>query len=174
MLRPSFWPLFCALLSGCASIPGDIADTPEKVHWQFSGKLSVRTGGQTQVMSVAWVQGAQRSEITLTGPLGLKSVQIVVDKGQITIDDGSDVSRYTTEMALQVGKDKFHLPWASIAYWVRGLRGPGLEAIGKSGYESGPWRVHILRSDSMGPQLIEFEHEEVQLRLKIRKWQFEE
>jgi outer membrane biogenesis lipoprotein LolB len=128
--------------------------------------------GQTNIVSIRWFQTGHLSEISLTGPFGVSVAEIQSDGDELIIKTSEGETRYRDEIALSgPWTDSVKLPWRSLAYWVRGVTGPGGTAL-KDEYRAEDWLIRVLRRDDLGPRLVVIEHPGASLRLKVREWQF--
>ncbi len=132
--------------------------------WRLVGKLSVRTSDETRVLNVDWVQSGERGSIKVSGLLGLAATRITILGDRLMVEGKDGVIPWVNQG---------DYPWRSLVYWVRGLQGPGGAAItGSKPWQAGPWQVRLLEADSLGPRLMEFEHSQVKLRLRVKQWEF--
>jgi outer membrane lipoprotein LolB len=156
------------LLTSCATLhdPVDVGAT----YWRLDGKLSIRAGDRSRIVSIDWQQRGDSSDIHLKGPLGAGDVHIRTAGNQLAIDSGGRSEVYPLDQDLVIEGDSFRLPWKRLAYWVRGLQGPDMAPI-QGKFTQDDWSVSVLDSDYNGPILIVLNHPDVRLRLKVRRWQ---
>lgn len=153
------------LVTGCSA--PSIVQQPEDRYWHLEGKLSVRFEGKSRVVSLDWRQTGDSSDIQLTGPLGSGKVLLSVRDDEIWLDEGEGPQRVEPSQALTLTDSGLDLPWQDLSYWVRGLVGPSGQRLPES-FEQGSWRISILRRSPDGPELMTFEHPDIDLRLRVK------
>lgn len=158
-------------VSGCVNRPAP-SELPSE-DWQMTGKLGIRAVTGSRVVGIDWRQQSDSSDISLSGPLGLKLASISVSAAEILVDDGQAIRRYGHADGFQVpGAEPFRLPWQSLRFWLRGLYSDGVTPLAATGIQEGDWQLQILESDEQGPRLLLAEHPRLTLRLKVRNWRF--
>jgi outer membrane biogenesis lipoprotein LolB len=157
-----------SLLASCATLHDPVE--LDATYWRFDGKLSIQAGDRSRIVSIDWQQRGDSSDIHLNGPLGTGDVHIRAAGNQLVIDSGGSSRVYPLDQDLVIEGDSFRLPWKRLAYWMRGLQGPGMAPI-EGEFLQDDWSVSVLDSDNTGPILIVLNHPDVRLRLKVRRWQ---
>lgn len=188
-LLPSL--IVTGILAACAQLPQTL--TPDAVPTQrqaqrragefyLSGRLAVTQREQRHAMSVTWQHGTMRDQIFLSTPLGQGIAELTRDGGGarlVTADRREFSAPDWQNLALQMFG--FSLPLASLPRWL--LADVPAEAMGVSYDRAGRpqhmvvegWRIAYLdyagdAADAL-PALIEMQHEEITVRLKIDQWQ---
>ena len=91
----------------------------------------------------------------------------------LTVHAGGETRVYPAQTPISIGDQTFQIPLESLRYWLRGeLDASGTPLLAPLQAES--WRVEILKSDPSGPRLVQLQHPDVSMRLKIKRWQLAE
>lgn len=163
MIRPL---LLCVLLiTGCATHPLPPRPTTESIAtFAFNGRLAVRQGDTRHHVRIDWRHDAARDDILLTTPLGQGVAEITRDAGGARLllaDQREFTAADAGTLAEQVFG--FRLPLDHAARWLLGE--PGNIA---------PWRATVVERESAAanalPSVIELEHDDIHVRLKIDEW----
>ena len=75
------------LLNACSSLPPPAESNWQQhrtrlaalEHWQFSGKMAIRTPTTAESVRINWRQGGQHSQLVLSGPVGWGRATITTD-----------------------------------------------------------------------------------------------
>lgn len=124
--------LLAAALAGCAVVPerpagappsGPVAPYTDTI--ELSGKIHVnytRDGAQESLIGgFDWLQGAQRTDVTLKGPLGQTVAQIAVTPQQATLKEGNKPPRTADNIdALSAQALGWTLPVSGLREWLQG------------------------------------------------------
>lgn len=161
--------LMTSVLSACSTMQ-PIADDD---FWGFDGKVSIQQGGETRVLSINWTQIAARSEIQLSGALGMGSADLTVENGLLRVQTGDMDETYPLQGTVLLAGQAYTLPLAQLVYWLRGKQDAGGKPLAGE-IESSQWRVKLLRADELGPRLLQLEHPDASLKLRIKRWRFEQ
>lgn len=153
------------LLAGCATLPPPARPAAETiVAFAFSGRLAVRQGEARHHMKIDWRHDAARDEILLATPLGQGVAEIVRDAAGARLllaDKRAFAAADWGTLGEQVFG--FRLPLSATARW---LLGAPAEAEG--------WRMRVIERESGSPgalpAVIEFERDDIHVRLKIDEW----
>lgn len=185
------------LLSGCVhqgtlTPPPDVLEHQQQVQaigdWQLTGKLGLRTAGDSGSASVKWVQQIANYQINLSGPLGQKSMIITGTPDQVRLEQtGEPAQEAKTAEALIKQSAGWTLPVAQLTYWVRGVPAPTLRITHLQQNDSGliaqliqgGWIINYsnYRDQTFNgvilplPGKITAEYEDVRLVLVVRDWQ---
>jgi outer membrane lipoprotein LolB len=177
------------MLSACASLPKtpdiDAAqrlarDNYLKNHpdWSFKGRLAYSHQGQGGTAQVHWRQTGNRSEITLSAPLGAGAVKIRMDPSTAQVFDASGrllQSGETQQLLQQVLR--VAMPAASLmnglrAYWPEHATVPYLTDAGV-GIDADGWQWRYqewVQTPVRLPKKLEASHEGSRLRLIVDQW----
>ncbi len=166
-LRDSQWLQHQAQLSGLD-------------HWEFSGKVALRTADNAESARLQWTQHAQRSRVVLSGPMGWNSLTLLLDDDQLTLlrDGEAQLLADSGQLGDMIGWD---LPVESLRWWVRGLPAPGLR-IGDIQLVDG--RLSVLQQDGWQlayeaysdvdgvvlPGRIRFEKPGISGKILLKRW----
>ena len=184
-------------ISGCAhrgslTPPQNIVEHQRQLQaisdWQLTGKLGIRTTGDSGSASVKWVQQLANYQINLSGPLGQKSMIITGTPEKVRLEQtGEPAQEAKTAEALIKRSVGWTLPVAQLAYWVRGVPAPKLRITQLQQNETGliaqliqgGWSITYsnYRDQTFNgtilplPGKVTAEFEDVRLILVIRDWQ---
>lgn len=152
-------------------------------HWQFSGKLAVRTPEQSESAQIQWQQNGEHFDIRLSGPAGLKATHIVGEPGDVNFEQGDRRERATSVEALSQRLIGWPLPADELTWWLRGLPASGTQAQ-SAGYAPEGWLVHLVQDgwtihfsqhraagSATLPGRIEAVRGDVKIILIIKHWQ---
>lgn len=167
MIRSLF--LCVLLLAGCAtrspshSLP--VRPAAESISaFAFNGRLAIRQGDTRHHVQIAWRHDAAGDDILLTTPLGQGVAEITRDSNgaRLRLADQREFAAANAD-ALAEQVFGFRLPLDQVARWLLG--GPG---------DMAPWRAAVVERESVAPNalpgVIELEHDDIQVRLKIDEW----
>ncbi len=197
MQRVSRLLFLTLLLGGCVhqgslTPPQDVLEHQRQVQaigdWQLTGKLGLRTAGDSGSASVKWVQQIANYQINLSGPLGQKSMIITGTPDKVRLEQtGEPAQEAKTAEALIKKSAGWTLPVAQLAYWVRGVPAPKLRITHLQQNDTGliaqliqgGWIIDYsnYRDQTFNgvilplPGKITAEYEDVRLVLVIRDWQ---
>jgi outer membrane lipoprotein LolB len=158
--------LLALLLAGCAASPPSPPRPPAAAiaAFAFSGRLAVRQGEARHHVNIDWRHAAAGDEVLLTTPLGQGVAELVRDAAgaRLRLADGrSFAAADWNELSAEVFG--FRLPLDASARW---LLGEPRDAEG--------WRVSVRAREGEQPgalpTLIEFERDDIAVRLKIDEW----
>lgn len=172
--------------------PGADAPWPEQeaalrkvADYTLSGRVAVAANGQGFSGSLHYQQRAQRSEMSLDGPMGIGGMRVRVDGDDINIStsrgENLDGSAARAELEQRLG---FVLPLAELRWWLLGLPAPGVGETRAAdatspgpldGFEQDGWHVLVnSRAPALGfslPQRLTIEREGARLKLLVEQWQ---
>jgi outer membrane lipoprotein LolB len=187
-------------LAGCQTRPpvttviGPGADAPwpeqeaalKKVTgYTLNGRVAVAANGQGFSGSLHYQQRAQRSEMSLDGPMGIGGMRVRVDGDDINISTSRgeklDGIAARAELEQRLG---FELPLAELRWWLLGLAAPRAGETGAGDathpepvnvFDQDGWHVLVnSRAPALGfslPQKLTIEREGARLKLLVEQWQ---
>jgi len=187
-------------LAGCRTRPpvttviGPGADAPwpeqqaalEKLDaYSLNGRVAVAANGQGFSGALRFRQQAQRSEMSLDGPMGIGGMRVHVDGEEIGITSsrgeklGGNEARAELEQRLG-----FALPLTNLRWWLLGIPSPAApensvvpaaQAVPPVEFDQDGWHVSVnSRSPGLGfslPQRLTIEREGARLKLLVEQWQ---
>lgn len=141
-------------LAGCAiQQPADVSGSPDLAlanrlaavtHWQFSGKLAVRTPEQSDSAQIAWKQDDKRFDIRLSGPAGLKAAHIYGMPGDVDFEQGDHHASADSVEALSEQLVGWPLPADELTWWLRGI--PAASArVQSAAYTTEGWLAYLVQ-----------------------------
>lgn len=147
--------LLAAALAGCASAPerpagapasGPVAPYTDTID--LTGKLIVtytRDGNQESLIGrFEWQQNAQRTDVTILGPLGQTVAQIAVTPQQATLKEGSKPLRTADSIdALSAQALGWTLPVSGLREWLQGHA----TAAGGQPFHASPQQTTVATAD---------------------------
>jgi outer membrane lipoprotein LolB len=166
LIRKFFPVLLALLLAACAASP-PLPPRPSAAAiaaFAFSGRLAVRQGEARHHVRIDWRHAATGDEVLLTTPLGQGVAEILRDAAgaRLKLADGRQFAAADWD-ALSAEVFGFRLPLDASVRWL--LDEPR-DAEG--------WRVNVLERENEQPDalptLIEFERDDIAVRLKIDEW----
>jgi outer membrane lipoprotein LolB len=128
------------ILAGCATTPPlqPVADPQQawlqiQSHlrqlqsWQIEGRIGVETPQQSLSADALWVQQQNRYHMTFSGALGLGTVTLSNQSGNIVLVNAKG-KRFVADSAPALMQQQlgWYVPVAGLYYWVRGLPIPGV------------------------------------------------
>jgi outer membrane lipoprotein LolB len=169
-MRLFFLGLLTSLwLAGCATVPATLVRPPASEISQFVllGRLAVRQGDARYHLAIDWRHTPGGDEILLATPLGQGVAEIVRTPAgaQLTLADKRSYAAADMDSLAQ-HVFGFSLPFVSIVPWL----------LGASDVERLPdgWVMRVVERESAAvhalPVLIELEHDDIAVRLKISEW----
>lgn len=187
------------MLAGCAhrgslTPPPDVLEHQRQVQaiadWQLAGKLGIRTADDNGSASIKWSQHLTHYRISLSGPLGQKSMIITGTPASVRLEQtGEPPQEAKTAEALIKKSAGWTLPVAQLTYWVRGVPAPKLRITHLqqsqngliSNLAQGGWTIRYsdYRDQTLDgrvlplPGKIIAEYKDVRLVLVIRDWQLD-
>jgi outer membrane lipoprotein LolB len=183
------------VLSGCAVQKG--VDLPELNgwdgrrailgeldKWRFSGRIAVRTSDDGFNGKLRWHQDDEHFVATVSGPLGIGTVQIEgnAQAVRITDKDGETTALHDIETELLV-RYGWTIPVESLRFWVLGIPDPRVEAETRVTDEGRlqsltqrGWDVEVSRYREAGgqqmPSRLAAKSAATSVRLVIDRWTF--
>jgi outer membrane lipoprotein LolB len=147
--------LLAAALAGCAMTPERPADqapsgpvAPYADTIELAGKLSVSYTKDGQQESLhgrfEWQQSAQRTDVTIQGPLGQTVAQIAVTPQQATLKEGNKPLRTADSIdALSAQALGWTLPVSGLREWLQGYA----TAADGSRFRASPQHATVTTAD---------------------------
>jgi len=179
------------LLAGCAAQPQRAgrdwserrAELLSLDAWQVSGRVAVAADGRGASASLDWQQAGSTSDVWLRGPFGSGALRVLMDGGELVLEDGrggrlagTEARRYLLD---QLGTD---LPFAALRFWLLGMPAPGepsVETLGGDGrlasFRQSGWVVDIPRYQQVGddvmPARLAASDGTVRVKLAVGDWE---
>lgn len=155
-----------------------IQQSPEpSLVWHLQGRVAIKTPHQGLTAHLEWSQKADRAEIELQGPLGIGTLQMVLDARAVTITQKTKTVTYAVDdpqlTQFLVEQLSAELPLASLRYWLHGNHDPHSEwAITDNGFSQNGWRVHLEQKRHIdGPiDRLEIQNDTTRIRVIIDQW----
>lgn len=149
-------------ISGCVSL-----SAPTAFDWKLAGKLSVRTPQESRIMVINWRKAAGAHKIDLLAPLGMSVAQVLVEGNLVTVTSGDKVRRVPGMARLPLENNRHvDIPITPVLNWM--------DAMAKRAGETPPaipgWSYEVRRWKDNRPALVQFDAEDVSLRLKVSRW----
>ncbi len=140
-IRIVFVFLCLSLLKGCVSIkpsgPSQTAGSQSEwqsrktellkiSEWDIRGRLAVRTKDDGGSATLVWERSGSKHRIELFGPFGGGRIRIEQNpEGATLVDNKKNQFRGKTAQDVLYRRVGWHVPFDSLAYWLRGLPEPG-------------------------------------------------
>lgn len=155
--------------------------------WELAGRAAINTAREAGTVSLSWRQRDEHYVVSLRAPWGAGSVRVEGDPSGVMLTAGGGVQEFASEprelLARYTGLD---LPLESLRYWLLGLPDPAASARPEvdgrgllSSLRQHGWRIEYLRyGDFNGLALptrlfLRAEHEEVEVRVVVQRWELE-
>ena len=197
--RPSRHPALATiaslLVSGCVSPP--VVDWPALDTWErrqavlsaldewgFNARIAVRSGEDGFNGKLRYVQTGSGFEATLSGPLGMGTVQLTGGAEEFVYIGKDGIETRFKHPDVEVELERrfgWNVPWSSLRYWALGIPEPGRPAITEFG-DSGRlasltqagWSVVFPRYRDAGgqamPRRLVASHGNARVTLVIDNW----
>lgn len=164
-MRRSFLVLLLALAACGVNPPQAMRPAPAAVSaFAFSGRLAVRQGETRHHLRIDWRHENGGDTILLTTPLGQGLAELTRDASGalLTLADRRQFQAADWD-ALTEQVFGFRLPLSSAERWL----------LGDTAAAQG-WRLEIVERESAAadalPTTLEFERDDISVRLKIDEW----
>lgn len=152
-------------------------------HFELKGRVAIAVADQGVNANLQWTQAAERTQVTLEGPLGVGAVRISAAGAELVIvnADGQrvDSDAAHAELAARLGFDP---PLQSLRYWIQGVPDPATAATEtlEPGHErlqalvQGGWSILYTAYTAVGnewlPARLTVQRDTVRVRLLIDGW----
>lgn len=152
--------------------------------WEFSGRIAVSTGEDGFNGKLRWAQQGDVFRATVSGPLGIGTVQLE-GKGQqavLTDKDGvrTEMQDIEAELLYRYG---WTLPAESLRYWALGIPDPASDAQTElnddnqlASLQQSGWNLNISsygeNSGQSMPKRLSASNSSTRVRIVIDKWKF--
>ena len=194
--RPSLFLLLPALmLAGCAARTGitlpEMADWEARKaileatdEWEFAGRIGLSAGDEGFNGKLWWRQDGVVFRARVSGPLGVGTIFINGDRGELTLTDRDGVVTELDDAEAELRQRYgWTIPVTSLRYWALGIPDPAAvsqPAFGAHGLmtelEQRNWRVTIGQyaeaAGQLMPRRLTALHDDVRVRLVIDSWTF--
>lgn len=188
-LAPVFLLAACATPGG-AMLPGfDDWETRRAFlsateEWEFAGRIGVSAGDEGFNGKLWWRQDGTVFRARISGPLGVGTIFINGDGGEMTLtdQDGEVTELVDAERELRE-RYGWTIPVASLRYWALGIPDPAtpaeteFDAEGRlSGLQQQGWTLSVSQyADGGGqpmPRRLSALYDDIRVRLVIDQWTF--
>ena len=191
--HPALATIAALLVAGCIGPPvvdWPALDTWERRRavlgaldeWRFNARIAVRSGEDGFHGKLRYAQTGDRFAATLSGPLGMGTVQLAGGAGEFvyTGKDGLETRFEHPDVELEQ-RFGWNVPGSSLRYWALGIPEPGTPAITELG-DSGRlasltqagWSVVFPRYRDAGgqamPRRLVASHGDARVTLVIDDW----
>jgi len=190
------WLGVCLVLSGCAATRPSVDLPPLTTwelrqaalaamsDWEFRGRIAVKAGDEGFNGKFNWTQTGPNFYATVSGPLGIGTVEIEGSKDSIIVTDKDGTRTPLHEPEKQLfERYGWTIPVTSLRYWALGIPDPStaavtdVDATGKLvSLEQSNWTLSISRyQESAGqqmPRTLTASNPDTRVRMVIDKWMF--
>lgn len=195
-LRVAACVLVVAALASCRTVPpravvGPGADAPWAQQraalqsfdrYSLAGRVAVAANGQGFSASLRYAQLADRTELSLDGPLGIGGLRVELEGEDFEIatsrGENLDGPAARAELERRLG---FSLPLQELRWWLVGIPAPGDADVNTSDageirdFTQAGWHVSIdSRVPGLGfslPKRLTAAREGARLKLLVERWQ---
>jgi outer membrane lipoprotein LolB len=183
------------LLAGCAGpgprrdpSAGDLALQAEREarlrgqqHWGLHGRLAVSGGGESGSGQLLWSQVGEDTVFEMRAPVSRQTWRLVASPGTVRLDGLEGGPRHGDDAETLLRSELgWSLPLASMASWVRGMRGAGPARVLFDGdglpltIEQGGWRIEYRAwdrsTDPALPSRVFASRGDQRVRLAVTGW----
>lgn len=182
------------VLAGCATVapaPGTVDWSTRQQEllaldsWRMTGRVAISVNGEGASAGIDWRQTGGRSDVAVTGPLGIGALRAVVDGPELQLEDGSGARLAGVEaerlLAQRLGTE---VPIASLRYWLLGVPAPDRPFEVRAGpggrpdaLSQGGWEVRMERyGPAPGGELpvrLSLSRDGARVRLAVSRWELE-
>lgn len=156
------------------------------VDWKIQGRVGIYTPDEAWPGDIHWSQSAKNYDMRIIAPLGAGSLRIYSVEGGVMLEHSSQPrAQFTADPEATIEQQfGWQLPLNSLRYWMTGVPSPqgtlpaglALDERGRllSLQQSG-WTVHFSKYKNVSgielPTKVLLEHQELSVKIVIRKWQ---
>jgi outer membrane lipoprotein LolB len=153
-------------------------------EWSFKGRIAVKAGEEGFNGKFNWEQNRDDFYATVGGPLGIGTVRIEGDHGQIQLTDKDGVETVLLDPEAELYyRYGWTIPVTSLRFWGLGIPDPGAPALTEfddagmlARLEQHGWVVTISRyrdySGQLMPRTLTATNPETRVRMVIDRWLF--
>lgn len=149
-------------------------------HWDFDGKIALKTEQRAETASLSWSQTELQSTLVISGPMGWNQLSLISDSSGITLLKDGAVQRMEGPQAV-AELTGWPLPTQPLQYWLKGLPDPNLPIDAwqlqdgrLAGLTQDQWTLEFERYQQEGqlvlPARIRFSHPRVSGKILIKQW----
>ena len=195
--RRHFLLLAVAMLPGCGLAPRPGPDGFARwkqrrdristiTRFGFNGRLALRTARDALNARIRWRQDEDEYRIRLGGLIGEAAVELRGGPAGVDLLDRDGVHHADSPESLLRDRLGWTFPLQGLRYWVLGITAPGssverldLDRQGRPSLllQSG-WRIVYRRYSEVGdlvlPERLDFDRAELEARLVVSHWSFED
>lgn len=193
LVRTTGLLVITAWLAACASRPVYIQGEADAAlqrqltalqQWKLSGKLAVRAADLSESARIQWQQEAQRYDIQLSGPAGIKATHIYGTQHSAHFEQGDTRLVADSAEALSQQLIGWPLPARELTWWLRGLPAPDypvqaarytqtgwLTQLSQGGWQIDFSEPHTVNTHLILPGKIEARRGDTHITLIIKQWQ---
>jgi outer membrane lipoprotein LolB len=150
-------------------------------RYGLDGRVAVAANGQGFSASLRYAQLADRTQLSLDGPLGIGGLRVELDGEDLEIatsrGENLDGAEARAELERRLG---FALPLQALRWWLLGIPAPGDAVVDAAdsgeirAFTQDGWQVSIQsRAAGLGfslPQRLTAEREGVRLKMLVQRW----
>ncbi|GMU42291.1 MAG: outer membrane lipoprotein LolB [Xanthomonadales bacterium PRO6] len=158
----------------------------ERARFELEGRIAVSDGKDGGSGRFEWQQRGAATSLRFYGPASARNWRLEVQPGQaLLIESNGAVRTADSAQALLARELRWQFPADALRYWVLGMRAPGGDSeagLGADGqlawlHQSG-WEIRYLAFDFLHdpplPRKLYARRGEHQLRISVRRWDFQE
>ena len=164
------------LLSGCATAfvqQAEQSSQPLLERWQLKGKVATQGLGAALI---EWMQTSQRSNIRISGPLGIGTAKLAYSADGLVIEsDGQAIS--PSDVVVWRELYGFTAPFDALGAWVQGqpYSGASFKRIADDVFIQYGWQVEVRKWQTIGcyslPSRLSMTDGNNTIKLGGLKWQ---
>jgi outer membrane lipoprotein LolB len=151
-------------------------------HWQFSGKLAVKTPHGADTANINWQQHGEETRLTLSGPAGWGRATVTANADILVLE--KDGSRRTMALDDSQSLERelgWDMPAALLPFWIRGMPAPGVNVAAQalvqgrlSTLEQSGWSLRYDKYQQVGqislPARITFDGYNTSGKIILKQW----
>lgn len=198
MFRYLFPFLLIMLLGACARqpvVPEDSRQLAWEQHrslvmnlkdWKIQGRVGLYTADEAWPGDLHWQQSDAQYDMRIIAPMGAGNLHVYSVEGGVMLEHSSNTQAHFTPDPEALIQQQFGwmLPMKNLRYWITGIPSPLVNIQGKldldaqgrlNSLKQSGWNISFLRYQELKglalPQKVLLEHEDLSLKIVIRKWQ---